>query len=132
MPVDAIHHFNIRAPKAELAELRDFYQDVIGLTVGFRPGFDVPGFWLYAGGRAVLHLLEMPAGESLPGVSARACALDHIAFRCSDLPAFLKRLDRLQVSYSTKSLPVTGETQLFLRDPAGIRIELNFAFGRVR
>ena len=34
-----------------LDELRDFYRDVVGLTVGDRPPFRRFGYWLYSGER---------------------------------------------------------------------------------
>ena len=34
-----------------------FYRDVLGLTVGFRPKLDFPGYWLYSGGTATVHLM---------------------------------------------------------------------------
>ena len=44
MGVLAFNHFNLRAPKPLLEEVRTFYVDVVGLAEGFRPA--VPGPWL--------------------------------------------------------------------------------------
>ena len=60
MPVVAFNHFNLRAPTALTDALKDFYVDVVGLSVGWRPPFDFPGYWLYLGEQAVLHLVGVP------------------------------------------------------------------------
>ena len=39
MPVVAFNHFNLRAPLALTDALRDFYVDVVGLSVGWRPSW---------------------------------------------------------------------------------------------
>ena len=64
MPVHAVHHFNIRAPQAELIVLRDFYSDVVGLSLGPRPPFRSAGFWLYADGVPILHLTAASETET--------------------------------------------------------------------
>jgi glyoxylase I family protein len=126
MPVHAIHHFNIRAPQEELLVLRDFYCDVVGLTLGPRPPFRSTGFWLYADGVPVLHLTATAATESLPDVRERRSAADHIAFRSSDLQATLAKLRKHGVAYATDIVPLLKEVQVFFQDPSGVGVELNF------
>ena len=58
MGVLAFNHFNIRAPKPLLEEVRTFYVDVVGLAEGFRPAVPVPGYWLYLEALPILHLME--------------------------------------------------------------------------
>jgi hypothetical protein len=41
MPVTAFDHYNVRADRPMLDRLRDFYRDVVRLTVGERPGIGV-------------------------------------------------------------------------------------------
>ena len=55
MGVLAFNHFNIRAPKPLLEEVRTFYVDVVGLAEGFRPAVPVPGYWLYLEALPILH-----------------------------------------------------------------------------
>ncbi len=126
MAVHSLHHFNIRASEEELLVLRDFYCKVIGLTLGPRPPFRSRGFWLYADGVPVLHLTAAAAPECLPSMPDRRSAADHIAFSCSDLPATLDRLRRNGVSHSVDTVPLVNEIQIFLRDPSGVGVELNF------
>ena len=56
MQIISLDHFNLSAPSAVLEELRRFYCDVLGLTVGRRPPFGSDGYWLYAGDLALVHL----------------------------------------------------------------------------
>jgi glyoxylase I family protein len=126
MAVQRLHHFNIRTSPAELAVLRDFYCNVVGLTLGPRPPFRSSGFWLYADGAAILHLTAAPESGSLPDVPNRHSAADHIAFRCSDFEATVERLRQHGVAYFVDSVPLVNETQIFFRDPSGVGVELNF------
>ena len=54
MKILGLDHYNLCAPRELLEELREFYTDTVGLTVGYRPPFDSAGYWLYAGEQAVL------------------------------------------------------------------------------
>lgn len=42
MPLKKLDHYSIRT--LQLEETRDFYVDVLGLSVGDRPDFDFPGY----------------------------------------------------------------------------------------
>ncbi len=124
MPVAGLNHYNLRAPRPLLDALRDFYTDVIGLEEGWRPPFRSHGHWLYAGERDVLHLTETAAGESrAPGI---ATTFDHIAFTCTDAAAMEARLRQHDVDCVVDEVPLLAQKQIFLRDPAGNGIELNF------
>ena len=125
MTVKNLDHFNIRASEPLLEELREFYCDLIGLSEGFRPPFEEPGYWLYAGELAILHLSVAGADESLP--SHVESTLNHVALECSDKSVFEKRLDKYDIPYEYASVPGTTVEQIFLKDPAGNGIELSFA-----
>ena len=58
MSVLAFNHFNIRAPRPLLEEVKQFYLEVIGLTEGYRPDVPIHGHWLYLEDLPVLHLME--------------------------------------------------------------------------
>lgn len=117
-------HYNLRAPRALLDELRDFYRDVVGLEVGHRPSFRSFGYWLYAGGQAVLHLSEAGPGENRP--AAPLGTFDHAAFRCAGRETYELQLARRGIDYRVAVVPGTGLTQVFFKDPAGNGVELNF------
>lgn len=124
MPALGFNHFNLRANKELTAKLRDFYVGAIGLHEGWRPPFDFPGHWLYVGEHAVLHLVE---DESIPApASASNKTFDHVAFTCSELSAFEEHLRVSRLAVRRTEVPGTTQVQLFLCDPAGIGVELNF------
>jgi catechol-2,3-dioxygenase len=122
MPIQAFNHFNLRAERALLERLRDFYVDVVGLREGPRPPFDFHGYWLYLQDKAVLHLAEVPAGASSP----QRGTFDHVAFTCTGLAATEAELRRRDVAFRRAQVPGTTQIQLFLRDPAGNGVEFNF------
>lgn len=115
-----LDHFNITGPMALLEAAKTFYTEVLGLTVGPRPQVPVRGYWLYAGDQAILHLAE---GEAAAGEGG---FLDHIAFACDDLAGLQARLARHGVVHTVHRFEAVNFTQIFLRDPAGIGVELNF------
>lgn len=121
--IAGLAHVNIRAPEALIERVRVFYRDVIGLREGPRPPFRSRGHWLYAGERDVLHLTVAPTIERTTGDGW----LDHVAFSASDLDATIARLDAAGIAYERDDVPSLGQVQLFLTDPAGIGVELNFA-----
>jgi catechol 2,3-dioxygenase-like lactoylglutathione lyase family enzyme len=121
MSVTAIDHINIAGPAELIERCRAFYVDVLGLENGHRPPFRSRGFWLYGGGQALVHLTE---GDKQ--AAEGSASLDHFAFRCDGLEETLARFAELGVQHQVDSVPGEGPTQLFLRDPAGVGIELNF------
>jgi catechol-2,3-dioxygenase len=88
--VQALDHYNLRAPRELLDEICAFYRDVVGLRVGPRPAFRRFGYWLYAGERPVLHLGEADPGETC-NVNV-AGTFNHASFACTDRAAFERRL----------------------------------------
>jgi glyoxylase I family protein len=124
--IHAILHINIRVPAHKLALCRDFYCNVLGLSVGPRPPFESHGYWLYAGAAPVVHLVQMSAAEAAAEVSHGRSALDHVSFGCSDLQAALVRLQQHGIAYTVSKVPLLNQTQLICKDPTGVGIELSF------
>lgn len=124
MPVTRFNHYNIRAQRALLEELRDFYRDVVGLEVGDRPPFRSFGYWLYAGGQPVLHLSEAGPNEVRP--SPPSGTFDHAAFSCTGRAEYERVLAARKIEYRISVVPQTQQLQIFFKDPAGNGIELNF------
>lgn len=126
-------HYAVRA--ADLEASRRFYVEVLGLRVGSRPGFGFPGLWLYAGEDesqfGVVHLIG--AGEGLQAYLGDGAipqvgtgALDHIAFLAADWPGQQRRCARHGIDYVERTAPDLGLRQVFLRDPDGVTVELNY------
>lgn len=125
MTAVAFNHFNLRAPRPLLDALRDFYSDVVGLQPGPRPSFRSFGYWLYLGDQPILHLSE--AGPEEQRTTGVATAFDHVAFTCVERAAMEDKLKRMGVAYEMAHVPGTQQVQLFLTDPAGNGVELNFS-----
>ena len=124
MTLHGIDHINLRAPPVLLEELRAFYERALGLTVGHRPPFGSHGYWLYAGGTAVVHLQALdPSDQRATQV---ATTLDHVAFAATGFESTVSRLESLGLAFTTRGVPLTGARQVFLRDPAGNGVELLF------
>lgn len=119
MGIVHLDHFNI-APANEEETVR-FYVEVVGLRVGPRPDFGVPGYWLYAGDRAVLHTLVDPSRST--GPTGR---MDHIAFWATGLAEMVDRLQRLGIPFKLRTVDVAGMHQLFLNDPDGVTLEIGY------
>lgn len=107
-----------------LDELRDFYRDVVGLSVGDRPPFRRFGYWLYSGGKAVLHLSLADDGEERSGTAVNTFA--HAAFNCTGRAELERRLKAHGIPYRTAQVPLLNLAQLFFHDPAGNGVELQF------
>jgi catechol 2,3-dioxygenase-like lactoylglutathione lyase family enzyme len=121
MRVNRIDHFNIRT--RDLDRLCEFYTQVLGLEIGDRPPFDSPGVWLYAGGHPILHVGVANDSDSR---SDSTFPLDHIALETEGLADAVERLDGAGVEYRMVDVPGRDMKQIFVRDPDGVAIELNF------
>jgi catechol 2,3-dioxygenase-like lactoylglutathione lyase family enzyme len=119
----SINHIQLVAEKDLVLKLKDFYCNVVGLTEGFRPTFERFGFWLYIGDKDVLHLITPKEGD---GRSPQKSSFDHVAFKTGDYQGVLKKLKILGIPFEEKPIPGMASHQIFLRDPAGNRVELNF------
>ena len=134
MPLDEMDHFSIRTIKLE--ESKDFYETVLGMSVGDRPPLDFPGYWMYVGKMAVVHLVGIdeddPSGliEYLGDVDLDDLdgggAVDHLAFRASDVDELKSRLEKLKIPYREREVPDMNLQQVFVEDPNNITIELNY------
>ncbi len=133
MAVEQLEHCTIRC--ANLERTRDFYRDYIGLEVGARPNFAFAGYWLYCAGVPVIHLVEakehVPVAQPGRGYHAAESAhttgaLDHIAFRGADREAMVARLKSHNIAFREAAVPDFKLHQVFVSDPDGILIELNF------
>lgn len=108
---------------ADLDAARRFFVDVVGLEEGARPPFGIRGYWLYAAGRPVIHLVD----ATVPGKPGRAAPrIDHIAFRietADEWQALLGRFQKAQVPYQLAEVPLAGEWQLFVALAPGVVVE---------
>ena len=129
MPLNALNHYTLRP--VDLEATKDFYADVLGLPIGYRPPLGFPGYWLYCGDVPTVHLIGPRGSETgLPDRHVQPTGLlDHIAFSCTGLAAMKANLGRRGLSYQERVIPRDRQTQLFLHDPDGLAVELNFPPG---
>jgi catechol 2,3-dioxygenase-like lactoylglutathione lyase family enzyme len=118
----SLNHFSIRT--LDMAATEAFYSKVLGLTAGPRPPFPFPGFWMYAGSHdnyanAVVHIIGMDKNDP-EGLKK------YLGFFATGLEGMLKHLKTLGVAFRERTVPSIGLHQLFLDDPTGIVIELNY------
>ena len=124
MGLNALNHFTIRT--ADLERTKSFYTDILGLPVGYRPPLGFPGYWLYCGDVPTVHLIGPREGDPSPRASGPTGLFDHIAFSCTGLADMRANLAKHGIAYETRIIPRDKQTQLFLHDPDGIAVELNF------
>jgi catechol 2,3-dioxygenase-like lactoylglutathione lyase family enzyme len=122
MTIRAFQHINTRS--ADVERTKDFYVRILGLTVGERPPFASKGYWLYLDGHPVLHLVQRQPGEEPREGSGN---LDHLAFECDGLEAMRQVLAAEGLPFREAVVPRDQTVQIFVRDPDGIQVELNFA-----
>ena len=134
-----LNHYSIRT--TDLAASKVFYEKVLGMVDGPRPNFPFPGNWMYIGdtsliANAVVHLigidpkdpsgLKQYLGEREESTLKGSGAVDHIAFFHEGLKATHEHLKANGVSFTERTVPSIGLHQLFLLDPSGVTVELNF------
>lgn len=138
MLISRLAHYTVRT--RNLPAALAFYVGVLGLREGARPSFDFPGHWLYLGADessfGVVHLvgiddsnpqgLETYLGGRSVADGGGAGPLDHVAFFATGRAAWLEALERKKTPYRERVVPVMGLHQVFLEDPDGITIEMNF------
>ena len=120
--VGVLDHFNIRTRK--LAETVGFYEEVLGLENGPRPNFAFPGAWMYSEGRPVVHLVDI-AQTSEPQ-KPDSGVVHHVAFVSRGFAGMKARLAARGMAFDARQVPGGELWQIFVRDPNGVMIELNY------
>jgi catechol 2,3-dioxygenase-like lactoylglutathione lyase family enzyme len=135
MPISHIEHFLVAAD--DIDATRDWYARVLGMKPGAHPDFGFPVHWMYLGDTDIVHIgpSARQAGEiqkkflgrTSQDTGAGTGALDHIAFRATGLRGMLEHLKKEKVFFTRRRANGQALFQLFLYDPNGVKIELNYA-----
>ena len=135
----SLNHFSIRTVDLDACER--FYCGLLGLKKGPRPPFPFPGLWLYAGetdryDNAAVHIigidrndpegLKKYLGDRDETSLAGSGAVDHVAFFATGLKETLEKLKANGIEGRERTVPLLGLHQVFIDDPNGIVVELNF------
>lgn len=132
MPLTELNHYFVRAN--DLEQTRAFYCEVLGFEVMPRPPFPFPGYWLGVNGKIQVHMGQAGVanaelyylGSPPDAATGNAGVVDHIAFLATQPAAFIQRFRERGIEYRPRALPEFDLYQLFLKDPNGLTIELNF------
>ena len=130
MPLENLNHVLVLT--RDLEATRDFYVEVLGLEDGYRPPFRFAGHWIYLGERAVVHVAEnrsyLHARDQVRDDAADSDtgSIDHIAFEATGLKGMIARLQEHGIAARHRKVPDLDLHQVFVHDPNGVRIELNY------
>ena len=135
MPLSHIEHFLVAAD--DIDATRDWYARVLGMKPGPHPDFGFPVHWMYLGETDIVHIgpsakaakeiQKKYLGRTSQDAGTGTGALDHIAFRATGLRSMLEHLRREKIPFSQRRANGQALFQLFLYDPNGIKVELNYA-----
>lgn len=132
MPVTGLDHYLIRA--TDLERSKDFYVKVLGFKIMPRPDFPFPGYWLGINDKIQVHIGQGGVenselyylGSPKNAANDNSGVVDHVAFVATDPESFVNHFRQIGITFRPRSFPESGLYQMFIRDPDGITVELNF------
>ena len=134
MPLAHIEHYLIAADDMEAT--KTWYCNVLGMQEGWHPEFNFPVYWLYLEGKDVVHISQSAKnatdnqktylGRTSQNTGAGTGAIDHIAFRATGLTDTMAHLKGIGIDFKERRANGQALYQLFMFDPNGIKVELNF------
>jgi catechol 2,3-dioxygenase-like lactoylglutathione lyase family enzyme len=133
MPLTKLDHYLVQTDDIE--KTAAWYAEALGMERGFTPDFKFPVAWMYIGDSPVVHITQ--GGENVSenrmaylGQQSTEThgsgAVDHIAFHATGLRDMMARLRERGEDFKERQVDDAGLYQLFLFDPNGVKIELNF------
>ncbi|SPA42892.1 Glyoxalase/bleomycin resistance protein/dioxygenase [Cupriavidus taiwanensis] len=142
MALTKLAHFSIRT--TDLERTCAFYERILGFRRGYRPPFDFPGAWLYMGDDerdyGTVHIIGVDS-DGAEGLSAYlgdkplpasgTGTLDHIAFLATGVQQLWVTLRAEGIAWRDRTVPSLGLHQVFIEDPSGVTIELNYPAAEV-
>jgi catechol 2,3-dioxygenase-like lactoylglutathione lyase family enzyme len=124
MQMNGIHHINIGCRESDLPAIEKFYCEGLGLHVGYRPNFPSGGLWLYHGDHPLVHVVTRFKAD-WTGLDESKSSYDHTAYAVKGVQDFRARFRKMGIPFEEQNVPNAG-FQMFLRDPVGNKVELNF------
>ena len=121
MKLGTLDHINLRT--RNLDRLVDWYERVLGMRKGPRPGFSFPGAWLYVGDQSYVHLVgvdrDLPAQQD-------DIRLEHFAMSATGLAEFLSHLEETGIACKLVKVPDFPIVQVNIWDPDGNHVHIDF------
>ncbi|WP_433706531.1 VOC family protein [Paraburkholderia sacchari] len=128
MPLLDIHHIALRCKPGNLEETTKFYTELLGMKEASRPNLGFPGSWLDIN-KTMFHIVDHRPAKHLDPWHQRHEAdamFDHIAVKAHGFDEIRERLIQAGADWRQLDLRSAGLWQLFVLDPNGIIVELNF------
>ena len=113
-----INHVLVRA--SDLETMNRFLVNAIGLEEGERPPFPFSGSWLYSDGKPIIHVIHDLSAGNADGT------VDHVALEGANYDTLLAALARHDIDYAERNVPQSGEHQVFVSGPDGLKVEMLF------
>ena len=123
-----LHHIAIRCRRGKLAESEAFYRDVLGMGAAERPDLGFPGAWMRMDW-SMVHLMDQewpPESDPWYAREEAGSVIDHIAVKAHGFDEMKKRVLARGCDWREMVLEGPGLWQLFVLDPNGVVVELNF------
>jgi catechol 2,3-dioxygenase-like lactoylglutathione lyase family enzyme len=144
MRVAKLQHYNIRTTKFD--ETVAFYRNILGMKNGIPPGAPegTGPSWIYDdSGEAIVHLTSIDPVDPEKDYIARSQyrggpdkrfpfgflgsgSIDHVALSCEGWDEILERIKKHNIPYRENHIARMNFRQIFVHDPNGITLELNF------
>lgn len=132
MAITELNHYFVRCN--DLEHSMQWYCHVLGFEPMPRPPFPFPGHWLGVNGKVQVHMgphgIEHAdlyyIGSPPDAARDNSGVVDHIAFLAEDPASFRHRFAQMGIAHRNRALPDFDLYQMFIRDPDGLTIELNF------
>jgi catechol 2,3-dioxygenase-like lactoylglutathione lyase family enzyme len=132
--IKKLDHVNIRSER--VPETLAFYTEVLGMTCRPPPGGKdmTRGAWIYDDGdQPVIHLGGFGGRYPGDGVLTQGQepalgggAIHHVALECQGYDEMVDRLKSFNLTIATSDIPTMNLKQVFVQDPNGVTLELNF------
>jgi catechol 2,3-dioxygenase-like lactoylglutathione lyase family enzyme len=136
MPISHLEHYLIVAQDYQAT--CQWYIDHLGFRKGPHPDFGkaVEVTWLYLGDRDIIHVVPPRPGDTPrpapdPNATPKEIAqgsrpIHHIAFRAANRIEMTDHFKKHGITYLEQQASRQDLYQVFVRDPNGITVELNF------
>lgn len=127
-----LDHVNLQTTR--LAETVAFYRDVIGLEARDPPALDPKLIqWMHdENGHGILHIStvgSLTVGSSGNGAGGTG-AVHHVALDCAGHDAMVAALEGRGLPYRLNHVAPIDLKQIFVHDPNGVLLELNYRPGK--